>query len=96
MIGNEEDFQASLGLSIEGATEDFSHIDQGSYRQMIRRAVADSASRPPPRHCAWPGTATFNDWAAMLYATGSFMIPFPSRIWKSWTAWAAEIPSPPA
>ena len=24
MIGNEEDFQASLGLSIEGSTEDFS------------------------------------------------------------------------
>ena len=80
MIGNEEDFQASLGLSIEGATEDFSHIDQGSYRQMIRRAVAEFGFKAAATTLRVARTATFNDWAAMLYCDGEFYdsISFPN------------------
>lgn len=72
MIGNEEDFQASLGLSIEGATEDFSHIDQGSYRKMILRAVAEFGFKAAATTLRVARTATFNDWAAMLYCDGEF------------------------
>ncbi len=72
MIGNEEDFQASLGLSIEGATEDFDHIDQDSYRKMILRAVKEFGFKAAATTLRVAHTATFNDWAAMLYMDGEF------------------------
>lgn len=72
MIGNEEDFQASLGLSIEGVTEDFSRIDQDSYRQMIRRAVKEFGFKAAATTLRVARTATLNDWAAMLYYDGEF------------------------
>lgn len=79
MIGNEEDFQASLGLEIEGATEDFSHIDQGAYQSMIRRAVAEYGFKAAATTLRVAHTATFNDWAAMLFCDGVFYdsISFP-------------------
>lgn len=72
MIGNEEDFQASLGLEIEGATEDFSHIDQAAYQAMIRKAVAEFGFKVAATTLRVAKTATFNDWAAMLYCDGAF------------------------
>lgn len=72
MIGNEEDFQASLGLSIDGSTEDFAHIDQDSYRRMIRHAVKEFGFKAAATTLRVARTATFNDWAAMLYYDGEF------------------------
>ncbi len=72
MIGNEEDFQAALGLSIEGATEDFSSIDRGSYRRMILCAVDEFGFTAVATTLRVARTATFNDWAALLYYDGSF------------------------
>ncbi len=72
MIGNEEDFQASLGLSIEGASEDFDHIDQDSYRKMILCAVKEFGFKAAATTLRVAHTATFNDWAAMLYMDGEF------------------------
>lgn len=72
MIGNEEDFQASLGLSSEGATDDFAHIDQHSYRRMILQAVEEFGFKAAATTLRVARTATFNDWAAMLYCDGEF------------------------
>ena len=80
MIGNEEDFQASLGLSIEGSTEDFSRIDHESYRRMIRRAVKEFGFKAAATTLRVARTATLNDWAAMLYYDGEFYdsVSFPN------------------
>jgi len=73
MIGNEEDFTASLGFKVEGTSEDLSTIDSGAFKAMIRTAVA-----------AYPNfkvaattlrkviTATRNDWSAILWHEGVF------------------------
>ena len=80
MIGNEEDFQASLGLSIEGSTEDFSRIDHESYRRMICRAVKEFGFKAAATTLRVARTATLNAWAAMLYYAGEFYdsVSFPS------------------
>lgn len=72
MIGNEEDFQASLGLEIDGSSEDFSQIDQSAYQKMIRKAVAEFGFKAAATTLRVARTATFNDWAAMLYCSGEF------------------------
>lgn len=72
MIGNEEDFQASLGLTIEGSTDDFAHIDQNAYQKMIRLAVKEFGFKVAATTLRVARTATFNDWAAMLYYNGEF------------------------
>jgi 2-dehydro-3-deoxygluconokinase len=73
MIGNEEDFTASLGFEVAGADEKLLHIDQAAFQNMIRQVVK-----------AWPNfkvvattlraalTATVNDWAAICWAGGAF------------------------
>ena len=73
MIGNEEDFTASLGFEVEGVDENISEIETGAFKRMIETAVA-----------AYPNfkvaattlrrviTATKNDWSAILWHDGSF------------------------
>ncbi|VEI13415.1 sugar kinase [Trueperella bialowiezensis] len=41
MIGNEEDFTASLGFEIEGASENLDNLEVESFRKMIELASAD-------------------------------------------------------
>ncbi|MCD8299252.1 MAG: sugar kinase [Opitutae bacterium] len=79
MIGNEEDFQAALGLKIEGATDDFSKIDRDSYRSMILRAVKEFGFKAVATTLRVARTATVNDWAALLFCDGEFYdsISFP-------------------
>ena len=72
MIGNEEDFQAALGLTIKGATEDFSSIDKNAYQDMIRTAVKKFGFKATATTLRVARTATFNDWAAILYYDGQF------------------------
>jgi 2-dehydro-3-deoxygluconokinase len=73
MIGNEEDFTASLGFKVPGADEKLSQIESGAFKAMIETAVA-----------AYPNfkvaattlrrviTATRNDWSAILWHDGKF------------------------
>ena len=73
MIGNEEDFTASLGFKVEGLDEHCSKLDVSNFKKMIENAVK-----------AYPNfnvvattlrnakTATFNDWGAIAYANGQF------------------------
>jgi len=77
LFGNEEDFSATLGVAIEGMSEDFSDLSMASYETMLRR-VADlypnlkliaTTLRTAP-------TATNNDWGAIaLFRGKSIQVP---------------------
>jgi 2-dehydro-3-deoxygluconokinase len=71
MLGNEEDFTASLGFEVEGADKDFSAIDIAAYQKMIETARKTfpnfSVVATTLRHAK---TATVNDWSAICYADG--------------------------
>src|SRR5580658_6208433 len=40
MIGNEEDFTASLGFAVEGMDENITHVETDAFKKMISKAVA--------------------------------------------------------
>ncbi len=73
MLGNEEDFTASLGFEVEGADEHLSALDTGSFRRMIERAVAKYPNfKVVATTLRNARTATVNDWGAVCYAGGEF------------------------
>ena len=68
LIGNEEDFQKSLGYEVEGVGTNLTELPVDAYRAMVRRVVADNAN------LSLVGTtlrevssASRNRWSAMLY-----------------------------
>ena len=73
MIGNEEDFSASLGFEVEGLDGDCSKLDPRNFKKMIEEAV-----RTFPNFAAVATTlrnaktASVNDWGAILYCDGAF------------------------
>ena len=73
MLGNEEDFTASLGFAVEGLDENLSKLDPANFQRMIERAVKEfpnfQAVATTLRHAH---TATVNDWGAVCYADGAF------------------------
>ena len=73
MIGNEEDFTACLGFAVEGLDEHISNIDPANFKKMIAAAVkAFPNFKVAATTLRNAKTATFNDWAAILYAGGQF------------------------
>ncbi|MBP7483663.1 MAG: sugar kinase [Lacunisphaera sp.] len=72
MIGNEEDFTASLGFAVKGA-EDLKHIETAAFKAMIETAVQEfpnfKVAATTLRHVH---TATVNDWSAILWHAGQF------------------------
>ena len=73
MIGNEEDFSASLGFEVEGLDEHCSRLDPCNFKKMIQEAVRMfpnfSAVATTLRNAK---TASVNDWGAILYYDGQF------------------------
>jgi 2-dehydro-3-deoxygluconokinase len=73
MIGNEEDFTASLGFEVEGVSEHITGIDVSNFKNMIETAVREfpnfqvAATTLREVH-----TATVNDWGAILWHGGEF------------------------
>ena len=68
MIGNEEDFTASLGFEIEGANENLDNLEVESFRGMIKQAREIF----PNFQCIGTTmrqvrTATINDWGAVAW-----------------------------
>ncbi len=55
MIGNEEDFTASLGFEVEGVDENISDVPLDSFKRMIERARGDFPNFPGGRHDAARG-----------------------------------------
>lgn len=73
MIGNEEDFTACLGFEVEGLDEHISKIDPANFKKMIETAVKQFPNfKVAATTLRNAKTATFNDWAAILYAGGQF------------------------
>lgn len=73
MIGNEEDFTASLGFHVEGADENLLHIDVTAFKKMIETAVKEYPNfKVVATTLRAAKTATINDWGAICYAGGKF------------------------
>ncbi len=76
MLGNEEDFTASLGFDVEGL-EDLSaqhgELDTASFRRMIEKAIARYPNfKVVATTLRNARTATVNDWGAICYHDGQF------------------------
>jgi 2-dehydro-3-deoxygluconokinase len=73
MIGNEEDFSAALGFSVQGLDENHSNLDPQSFKAMIQQAVQEfpnfAVVATTLRNAS---TATFNDWGAICFYDGQF------------------------
>jgi 2-dehydro-3-deoxygluconokinase len=73
MIGNEEDFTASLGFEVKGADEHLSAIEVDAFKAMIKTAVAEFPNfKVAATTLRRVITATVNDWGAILYHDGHF------------------------
>ncbi|GAB3161076.1 sugar kinase [Myceligenerans halotolerans] len=69
MIGNEEDFTASLGFEVEGVSEDLTDLDTGAFRAMIERASAEYENfQVIATTLRGVKTASVNDWGAIAWS----------------------------
>jgi 2-dehydro-3-deoxygluconokinase len=73
MIGNEEDFTASLGFEVKGVDHNISAIETDAFKAMIETAVKTypnfQVAATTLRRVI---TATKNDWSALLWHNGNF------------------------
>lgn len=73
MLGNEEDFTASLGFEVEGLGEDVTGIESEKFKKMIESAVNEFPNfKAVATTLRDVHTATVNDWGAILYYDGEF------------------------
>ena len=73
MLGNEEDFTASLGFEVEGVDEQMAELDTRNFRRMIAQAVEKYPNfKVVATTLRNARTATVNDWGAVCYADGEF------------------------
>lgn len=73
MIGNEEDFTASLGFEVEGVDENLSNLEMDSFKKMILNAVkAFPNFKVAATTLRSVKTATVNSWGAICYYDGAF------------------------
>ena len=72
MIGNEEDFTASLGFEVAGVDDALSTIEADAFKQMIRKAVQEFPNfKVAATTLRRVITATRNDWSAILWQDGT-------------------------
>ena len=73
MIGNEEDFTASLGFEVEGVDHATSTIETDAFRTMIEKAVKEYPNfKVAATTLRRVITATKNDWSAICWHDGKF------------------------
>lgn len=71
MIGNEEDFTASLGFDIEGTDENLTTLPIESFQAMIERAQAEYTNfQVIGTTLRQVRTASINDWGAIAWMRG--------------------------
>lgn len=69
MIGNEEDFTASLGFEVEGVDESLTDLDTGAFRSMIRTAAeAYPNFQVVATTLRGVKSASVNDWGAIAWS----------------------------
>jgi 2-dehydro-3-deoxygluconokinase len=73
MIGNEEDFTASLGFEVEGVDHNISTIELDAFKAMIETAVKTFPNfKVAATTLRGVISATVNDWSAILWHDGKF------------------------
>jgi 2-dehydro-3-deoxygluconokinase len=73
MIGNEEDFTASLGFEVEGADHNLSTIETEAFKRMIETAVKEYPNfKVAATTLRRVITASRNDWSAICWHDGAF------------------------
>jgi 2-dehydro-3-deoxygluconokinase len=80
MIGNEEDYTASLGFDVKGADHSLSQIDTEAFKAMIQTAVKDYPNfKVAATTLRRVISATKNDWSAICWHDGKFQSsrPYP-------------------
>ncbi|WP_166845183.1 sugar kinase [Isoptericola sp. BMS4] len=69
MIGNEEDFTASLGFEVEGVDENLTDLDTGAFRAMIARAAEEYPNfQVIATTLRGVKSASVNDWGAIAWS----------------------------
>jgi 2-dehydro-3-deoxygluconokinase len=80
LIGNEEDFEKTMGLAAEGTSGDYDALDPESYKAVARKAVEQY---PNVTHVGTTlrvaKTGLLNDWRTLLYDGNEFYL---SRIYE--------------
>jgi 2-dehydro-3-deoxygluconokinase len=72
MIGNEEDFTASLGFEVPGTDESLSELDVANFRRMIEAATGEYDNfRVVATTLRTVRSATVNDWGAVAWSAGT-------------------------
>jgi 2-dehydro-3-deoxygluconokinase len=73
MIGNEEDFTASLGFEVAGVDHSLAAIETDAFKAMIATAVREYPNfKVAATTLRRVITATKNDWSAILWHEGTF------------------------
>ena len=77
LFGNEEDFSATLGIAIEGVSENFADLSIASYETMLRRVAEQYPNlKLIATTLRTAHTATKNDWGAIaLYQDKTIQVP---------------------
>jgi 2-dehydro-3-deoxygluconokinase len=73
MIGNEEDFTASLGFGVEGVDDHLSSLEAESFKHMILNAVKEYPNfKVVATTLRTVKSATVNSWGGICYYDGRF------------------------
>jgi 2-dehydro-3-deoxygluconokinase len=73
MIGNEEDFTASLGFEVAGVSEHITGLEVDSFKAMIEQAVKEFPNfQVVATTLRDVHSATINDWGAICWHAGEF------------------------
>ncbi|KPJ76221.1 MAG: sugar kinase [Deltaproteobacteria bacterium SG8_13] len=73
MLGNEEDFTACLGFTVEGLDENLSSLDVTNFKRMIEVAVGEFPNfKVTGTTLRTVKSAGINDWGAICWAGGEF------------------------
>lgn len=79
LFGNEEDFSAALGISIEGTANDFNDLNVANYESTLRRVAEEFSNlKLIATTLRTARTATQNDWGAIALYEGK-IIHVPQR-----------------
>lgn len=72
MLGNEEDFTASLGFEVPGLDEHISKVEAEAFKKMIEAVTKVFPFQVVATTLRKAKTATVNDWGAICWHEGSF------------------------
>ncbi|MDQ3000208.1 MAG: sugar kinase [Fibrobacterota bacterium] len=73
MIGNEEDFTASLGFHVEGTDEQLTAVEAGNFKKMIGEVTKEFPNfKVIATTLRTVKSASVNDWGAVAWGAGEF------------------------